>query len=98
VVVVSNSSPIIALAEIAQLPLLTDLFESVLIPPAVAAEVMPTLSILPAWSRMVPLQESMPADVIRPSLGHGEREALSLAAELDADWLILDDLAARRVA
>ena len=40
----------------------------------------------------------MLADVIRPSLGHGEREALSLAAELDADWLILDDLAARRVA
>ena len=38
----------------------------------------------------------MPADVMRPSLGHGEREALSLAAELDADWLILDDLAARR--
>ena len=97
-VVVSNSSPIIALAEIAQLPLLAHLFESVLIPPAVAAEITPTVSTLPAWLQMVPLQESMPADVIRPSLGHGEREALSLAAELDADWLILDDLAARRVA
>ena len=97
-VVVSNSSPIIALAEIAQLPLLAHLFESVLIPPAVAAEITPTVSTLPAWLRMVPLQEAVPADVIRPSLGHGEREALSLAAELDADWLILDDLAARRVA
>jgi predicted nucleic acid-binding protein len=39
VVVVSNSSPIIALAEIAQLPLLAHLFESVLIPAAVAAEI-----------------------------------------------------------
>jgi hypothetical protein len=28
-------------------------------------------------------------DVMRPSLGRGERQALSLAAELAAEWLIV---------
>ena len=37
-------------------------------------------------------------DVIRPSLGTGEREALSLATDFAAEWLIVDDLAARRIA
>jgi uncharacterized protein len=98
VVVVSNSSPLIALAGIDHLPLLATLFESVLIPPAVAAEITPTLATPPSWLRVQPLTSSIRADVVRPSLGHGEREALSLAVELAADWLILDDLAARRVA
>ena len=45
--VVSNSSPLIALAEIELLSLLAELFESVLIPPAVAAEIAPTISRTP---------------------------------------------------
>jgi predicted nucleic acid-binding protein len=34
----------------------------------------------------------------RRRLGDGEREALALAIELKADWIILDDLPARRSA
>ncbi len=39
-----------------------------------------------------------PAPLWRPRLGTGEREALALAIELKADWIILDDLPARRSA
>jgi predicted nucleic acid-binding protein len=98
VAVVSNSSPLIALAEIEHLPLLARLFESILIPPAVAAEIAPTISTHPAWLRVERLKTPIRPDVMRPSLGTGEREALSLAAELAAEWLIVDDLAARRIA
>jgi predicted nucleic acid-binding protein len=36
--------------------------------------------------------------LLRRRLGAGEREALALAIELRADWIILDDLPARRAA
>jgi len=36
--------------------------------------------------------------LLRRRLGDGEWEALALAAELKADWIILDDLPARRSA
>jgi predicted nucleic acid-binding protein len=36
--------------------------------------------------------------LLRRRLGDGEREALALAIELRADWIILDDLPARRSA
>jgi predicted nucleic acid-binding protein len=43
VVVVSNSSPLIALARIQRLDLLPALFESILIPPAVSREIEPSI-------------------------------------------------------
>jgi len=98
VAVVSNSSPLIALAEIDHLPLLARLFESILIPLAVAAEIAPTISTHPAWLRVEPLKTPIRPEGIRPSLGQGEREALSLATDFAAAWLIVDDLAARRIA
>jgi len=39
-----------------------------------------------------------PSPLWRPRLGAGEREALALAIELKTDWIILDDLPARRSA
>jgi predicted nucleic acid-binding protein len=98
VIVVSNSSPLIALDQIDQLHLLTDLFVSLRIPPAVAAEVAPTLPTLPSWVQVTSLGQPNPPEALRLSLGKGEREALSLAHELKADWLIVDDLPARQAA
>jgi hypothetical protein len=98
VVVVSNSSPLIALARIQRLDLLPTIFESVLIPPAVAREIAPSISILPIWLGMQAPKAVPPASVQRRRLGDGEWEALALAIELKADWIILDDLPARRAA
>ena len=95
---VSNSSPLIALAAIEQLELLPALFESVLIPAAVAVEIAPSISTRPGWLQLRPLTRPRPADVVRRTLGPGETEALALALEIRPDRLILDDLPARRLA
>jgi predicted nucleic acid-binding protein len=98
VIVVSNSSPLIALARIQRLDLLSAIFESVLIPPAVAREIAPSLPALPNWLRIQVPNAIPPASSRRRRLGDGEWEALALALELKADWIILDDLPARRAA
>ncbi len=96
--VVSNSSPLIALARIQRLDLLPAIFESILIPPAVAREIAPSIPALPTWLRIQAPSVQPPAPSLRRRLGAGEREALALAIELKADWIILDDLPARRSA
>jgi predicted nucleic acid-binding protein len=98
VAVVSNSSPLIALARIQRLDLLPAIFESILIPPAVAREIAPSIPVLPTWLRIQASSVLPSAPLLRRRLGAGEREALALAIELRADWIILDDLPARRSA
>jgi predicted nucleic acid-binding protein len=98
VAVVSNSSPLIALAGIQRLDLLPAIFESILIPPAVAREIGPSIPVLPPWLRIQAPNVLPSASLLRRRLGAGEREALALAIELAADWIILDDLPARRSA
>ena len=95
--VVSNSSPLIALAEIKQLDLLHRLFESVWIPPAVAAEVGRSLPERD-WISIRKLAQPIPSAVVRRALGPGEREALALTLESRPSYVILDDRPARRVA
>ena len=46
--VVSNASPLIAFASIEQLDLFSALFQSIVIPPAVAFEIAPSIPGLPA--------------------------------------------------
>jgi predicted nucleic acid-binding protein len=98
VAVVSNSSPRIAFAAIEQLHLFSALFDSVLIPSAVAREIAPSISTLPPWLRVQDVRTPLPQAVMRRSLGDGEREALALAVEIQAERILLDDRAARRVA
>ena len=97
-VVVSNSSPLIAFADIDQLSLLPAIFDSLLIPPAVAAEIAPSISDLPEWLHVQSLKQAIPGLVLRRSLGAGEREALALAIEARAERILLDDLPARAIA
>ncbi len=100
--VVSNASPLIALAGIEQLELLRRLFGRVVIPPAVRDEVRDdrTRTALQAadWITTRPVRDTFAVQVLRESLGAGESEAIVLAQELSADWLLLDDRTARRKA
>lgn len=96
--VVSDSSPLIAFAAIEQLNLFPSLFESILIPPAVALEIAPSIPTLPTWLRVESLSRPLPDAVLRRSLGAGEQEALALAVEIHAERILLDDRPARRVA
>lgn len=94
--VVSDSSPLIALAAIDHLPLLPALFDTVLVPPAVALETGRAIPYPPAWLRTRSLEAPLPAAVQPSVLGDGEREAIALALETDAARIVLDDLPARR--
>lgn len=95
---VSNASPLIALAAIERLDLVPALFETVLIPPAVAQEIPRSIPVAPPWLEVQSLRSALPTIVLRRTLGDGEREALGLALETHADRIILDDLPARRIA
>jgi predicted nucleic acid-binding protein len=96
--VVADTSPLIALHQIGHLSLLKSLFVEVQIPFAVAREAAPSLPDLPSWIVARELNQPIGSEVVRASLGSGESQAVSLALELKADLVILDDRPARRLA
>lgn len=95
--IVSDASPLIALEQIGQLHLLQTLFHRLIVPLAVAREVTPTL-VVPAWIEQQSLRQPIGPQILSASLGPGESEAMSLAIELQARLVILDDRPARRLA
>ena len=95
--VVSNSSPLIALQQIDQLDLLAQLFATILVPPEVVQETAPSV-VLPDWIVTQSLQQPMREAVLQAQLDAGESAAISLALEVSPQWIILDDLRARRLA
>ncbi len=94
-VAVSDASPLIALHQIDRLDLLQALFDSVVVPPSVEQEVAPSVGDLPAWirRRQAPQLPGLAGD-----LHAGEREAIALALDLAADFVVVDDLPGRRAA
>lgn len=95
--VVVDSSVLIALEQLGQLDLLAHLFTSVLVPPAVAQETARSVT-LPPWIKVRALDQPIGPHILSASLGPGESEAISLALETGAQWIVLDDLGARRLA
>lgn len=105
-IVVSDSSPLIALSAVGRLELLKDLFGTVLIPEAVYAEVARTGAGLPGerevgeadWITVRPVGNAGLVRVLGLDLDPGESEAIVLAMESGADLLLVDERKARRVA
>src|SRR5437879_2741329 len=89
--VISNASPLIALNQIGQLPLLQQLFAKVFIPRAVALEVAPSVNSLPSWIEPRTLSQPIGPRILSASLGAGESESICLALEMQAQLTILDD-------
>ena len=96
--VVTNTSPVIALDQIGQIWPLKSLFDEVFVPPAVAAEAVPSVPELPSWIVLRPLTQPVAPSVLQPVFGRGETEALGLALEIKAALIILDDRPARCLA
>jgi predicted nucleic acid-binding protein len=102
-IVVADTSPLNYLILIEQIELLEILYSRVLIPHAVLDETLspaapPAVRI---WARNPPawLELLSPSKlVVIPELDPGETEAILLAEELRADWLLIDDLAGRKEA
>lgn len=95
--VVADASPLIAFNQIGHLSLLQALFTALIIPPAVAREIAPSVA-SQAWIVERELSRPPVSHVLRANLGAGESEAISLAVEISADRFLVDDRAARRVA
>jgi predicted nucleic acid-binding protein len=101
--VVADSSPLIVLLTIGHIEVLPALFSQMAIPPEVAAElarpnrpqiVREFMASPPHW-----LSERAPkATEAIPALHAGERAAISLARELHADLLLIDELRGRQAA
>jgi uncharacterized protein len=108
VIVVSDSSPLIALARIGRLNLLASLYERIVIPAEVHHEVTVAGGGLPgseqvrraAWIEVgtgkFPVDPSL--EQACQGLGAGERGTILLAKHLQADVTLLDEWKARRVA
>lgn len=95
---VADASPLIALAQIDRLWLSPRLFGRVIVPPAVVREIAPTLPRPPAWIVERPLSRPIDAAVVAAGLDPGEGEAFTLALDLGAPGVVLDDRRARRLA
>jgi predicted nucleic acid-binding protein len=108
VIVVSNSSPLIALSRIGRLELLGSFYQRILIPAEVHHEVTVAGHGLPGaeevrntgWIEVA--QQNSPTDSLLEQacrgLGAGERGAVLLAKSLPADLVLLDEWKARRIA
>ncbi len=103
---VVNSTPLIALALTGYVALLNSLFDEVLMPTSVYEEVVlkgknrPGVSEIRNENWLIvksPQQKpSLPAELL--GLDPGERDVILLGQEVAADWLLIDEKLARRVA
>jgi uncharacterized protein len=106
VIVVSNTSPIINLAAVGKLELLEALFGAILIPEAVAEEIVvkgagqagADAVSRAEWITTRSVINRLAVQSLRLELDPGEAESIILAQEQGADLLLLDERRARRVA
>ena len=104
--VVSDTSVLLNLCRVSAEGLLLELFAEVWIPPAVAAEFLRLAGgrarfrgmALPEWVRISPAVQVSPEVRACPDLDAGESEALSLALELQAKAVLVDEEAGRSAA
>ena len=105
-IVASNTSPIINLASIHHLELLSKLYKNILIPKAVYHEIVIVGSGQPGshevkeldWLKNQAVQNKNLAEALKIELDDGEAEAISLAIEQNADLLLIDERLGRNVA
>jgi predicted nucleic acid-binding protein len=101
---VVNASPVIALAKVGRLHLLTDLCRELLIPEAVVAEIRAgppsdpaRLAVQHGWGTTVAANR-ITSDLWEWGLGTGETAVLAVAMERKPATAVLDDAAARTCA
>ncbi len=103
-IVVSNTSPLIALSRIGRLDILKTLFGKITITPEVLSEVLPKDKnsdyehIDNAINDFINVQSTTNDYPFKRTIDKGERSVLNLAHELNADILIIDDRKARNEA
>jgi len=105
---VSNTSPILNLAIVGQLELLRQQFGEILIPKAVLDELKVDEerpgsqaiceAIASGWIQVQEASNEPLVQLLKQILDQGEAEAIALAIDLKADWMLLDEREGRKVA
>ena len=100
--VISNTTPLIGLADIACFDVLQKLYKEIMIPAAVHEEVKSeparTLVRNSDFIHVYPVKDSQSRKMFSSRLHAGEVEVMLLAEEKQADLLIMDDNAAKKTA
>ena len=106
--IVADTGPLIALARVGRLDLLRRLYRQVVIPPAVHGELAigsgrPGATALAAalaagWISAQPAADHRAVLELGQDLDLGEAEAIALAEQLEARFLLIDEAAGRRIA
>jgi uncharacterized protein len=104
--VVANSGPFIALARIGQEHLLPAIFQAIIVPLAVYAEIAEgdsgragaTAYRNADWIKVVSVGDRTASAMLGDRLGRGESEAIVLSLEQNADALLIDEARGRHAA
>lgn len=106
--VVSNTSPILNLAVIERLSLLHDQFGEIWIPNAVLEELrikedLPGSqeireALKDEWLRIQEVSDQSLVRVLQRDLDNGEAAAITLAVQVKAEWILLDEKEGRKIA
>lgn len=97
-IVISDTSPVIALYKLNKLEILKKLFGTILIPPVVLEELIKYNITLPDYFRLKAPQNKTEVEELLKELDIGEAEAISLSKEVNADVLLIDEKIDRIVA
>ena len=97
-IIVSDTSPVTSLLSIGRIEILQSLFGTVVIPPAVRVELLQFHVSLPSFLESRPVEDHAMVETLCSELDRGEAEAIVLAKELEADYLLMDESIGRRVA
>jgi predicted nucleic acid-binding protein len=103
-IIISDSSPLISLATIEKLNLLDKLFTEIFVPCSVYEEVIrenkPYSNEIKEFlnGRIKHVKNRVAVEVLLSDIGKGESEAIILAIEEKSDYLLIDDLKARKLA
>jgi predicted nucleic acid-binding protein len=97
-IIVSDTSPLSALITVKQAELLTLIFGEVIIPNAVQAELLRFHTSLPQWLRVQSATDASLVDRHCEVVDRGEAEAIVLAQEIRADYVLIDERRGRRLA
>lgn len=108
-IVIADATPLIALARIQRFSLLHTLYHQIIIPPAVKYEVVQLgagragsaelqTALQKGWISLHPVEPTPILRQLSNRMGRGEAEAIALALQTDADFIILDDQQGRKVA
>ena len=104
-----DSSCIIGLSPIEKFQLLKDLFSEIYIPNAVYQEVVvygkdrigakeTEEAIQKGWLKRIDVKDKLAVQALLPTLGRGESEVIILGRERELDFVLIDEVLARKIA